>query len=86
MRNSAGFQTAADPVEDRKVIREEEGKRLVAGTGSGLVGMERVSFEGIAVVGEGIAAVAEGDIVAAAAEKRIVQEQVVVAGIEEQLV
>lgn len=78
MRNSAGFQTAADPVEDRKVIREEEGKRLVAGTGSGLVGMERVSFEGIAV--------AEGDIVAAAAEGRIVQEQVVVAGIEEQLV
>lgn len=76
MRNSAGSQTAAGPVEDRRVIREEEGKRLVAGMGSGLVGMERVSFGGIAVVGEGIAAAVEG---------RIVQEQVV-AGIEEQLV
>lgn len=85
MRNSADPRTAG-PVEDRRVIREEEGKRPVAGTGSGLVGMERVSFEGIAVAEEDIVAVAEGGIVAAAVEGRIVQEQVVVAGIEKQLV
>jgi hypothetical protein len=58
------------------VIRKEEGKRLVAGMGSGQVGMGRELFEGgivvvaeegTAVLEEGIVAAVVGEDIAAAA-------------------